>query len=109
MLTRTSRSIANLLGASLRFASNGGRNVAQGDTLIPSSSKEVGNATKGGELAKADNLENVTIKTGAQAFAGDLRSTSGLGLGDGLNSHTAKWDQVNALKHAAENKDAITP
>jgi hypothetical protein len=27
------------------------------------------------------------------AFEGDLRSTSGLGLGDGLKSHTDKWLQ----------------
>ncbi|KIZ02812.1 NADH:ubiquinone oxidoreductase 16.3 kDasubunit [Monoraphidium neglectum] len=26
-----------------------------------------------------------------QAFVGDLRSTSGLGLGDGKTSHTSKW------------------
>lgn len=28
------------------------------------------------------------------SFGGDLRSTSGLGLGDGLKSHTEKWLQV---------------
>jgi hypothetical protein len=26
-----------------------------------------------------------------QAFVGDLRSTSGLGLGDGKTTHTSKW------------------
>jgi len=28
-----------------------------------------------------------------QAFVGDLRSTSGLGKGDGINNHTDKWLQ----------------
>lgn len=32
----------------------------------------------------------ITVTPG-QAFAGDNRSSSGLGLGDGLTSHTAKW------------------
>jgi len=94
MLARVARlKKADLLQASARCASSGGKNVAQGDTLVPSSAKESGNATKGSELAKAENLEYVTIQTGAQAFEGDLRSTSGLGLGDGLYTHTSKWDQ----------------
>jgi hypothetical protein len=32
-----------------------------------------------------------------QAFVGDLRSTSGLGLGDGKTSHTSKWLTVRLL------------
>lgn len=32
---------------------------------------------------------------GGQAFPNDLRSTSALGLGDGLINHTAKWLQGN--------------
>lgn len=32
-----------------------------------------------------------TIEEGRQAFEGDLRATSGLGLGAGLTSHTSKW------------------
>ena len=96
MLTRTGRSAsANLILACVRCASSGGKNVAQGDTLVPSGKSEAGNATKGKELAKAENLKYVTIQVGAQAFEGDLRSTSGLGLGDGLYTHTEKWDQVN--------------
>jgi hypothetical protein len=31
-----------------------------------------------------------------QAFVGDLRSTSGLGLGDGKTTHTSKWLTVRA-------------
>lgn len=37
-------------------------------------------------------LKNVqTTLGGGQAFANDLRGTSGLGLGDGITSHTGKW------------------
>ncbi len=38
----------------------------------------------------------VTVE-GGQAFKGDLRSASGLGLGDHITSHTAKWLQVGTL------------
>ena len=30
-------------------------------------------------------------KLPGQAFVGDMRSTSGLGLGDGKATHTSKW------------------
>ena len=41
------------------------------------------------------NEDSRTISvTPGQAFPGDNRSSSGLGLGDGLTSHTAKWLQV---------------
>lgn len=36
-----------------------------------------------------------TTNSFGQAFGGDLRSTSGLGLGDGIKNHTAKWLQVH--------------
>jgi hypothetical protein len=36
-----------------------------------------------------------TITEGRQAFDGDLRGTSGLGLGDGIVDHTKKWFQVS--------------
>ena len=35
----------------------------------------------------------ITVE-GGQAVPGDLRSASGLGLGDHITSHTAKWLQV---------------
>lgn len=35
-----------------------------------------------------------TIEEGRQAFEGDLRSTSGLGVADGFAHHTPKWLQV---------------
>lgn len=34
-----------------------------------------------------------TVKGGA-AFEGDLKSVSGLGLGDGIKTHTEKWLKV---------------
>jgi phenylpyruvate tautomerase PptA (4-oxalocrotonate tautomerase family) len=36
-----------------------------------------------------------TIQEGRQAFEGDLRSTSGLGVADGITDHTQKWLQVS--------------
>jgi NADH dehydrogenase (ubiquinone) Fe-S protein 6 len=36
------------------------------------------------------NEGNVITEQGA-AFPGDLRSTSGLGIGDGIENHTEKW------------------
>lgn len=41
--------------------------------------------------ATADTVPVTT--TPGQAFVGDLRSTSGLGKGDGINNHTGKWLQ----------------
>ncbi|KAK9840299.1 hypothetical protein WJX74_007131 [Apatococcus lobatus] len=39
-------------------------------------------------------VREITVPKGI-AFPGDLRSSSGLGLGDGLTSHTSKWQQGN--------------
>ena len=41
-------------------------------------------------------VREITVPKGI-GFPGDLRSTSGLGLGDGLTSHTSKWQQVIGL------------
>lgn len=38
-----------------------------------------------------------TIVEGRQAFDGDLRATSALGLGDGIVEHTSKWLQVSSV------------
>lgn len=49
-----------------------------------------------------ETVKNIPTATGGAAFPGDLRSTSGLGLGDGLKTHTAKWLQVRAQQlHAS--------
>ena len=86
-----------------------GSNIAKGDTVHPSENREVANAAKGTELVDADNLKYVTIEHGAQAFEGDLRSTSGLGLGDGLYTHTAKWNEVQLVTYFSFGKNNAVP
>eukprot|EP00892_Ulva_mutabilis_P008838 jgi/Ulvmu1/6326/UM029_0034.1 len=51
-------------------------------------------ARAAGSLQKAGEAITPTITEGRQAFEGDLRATSGLGLHEGLNDHTSKWLQV---------------
>ena len=70
---------------------------AQGDTLRPEGrrgAEEIAQGAKGDELVADEKLKYNTITDAAQAFKGDLRSTSALGLGDGLYTHTDKWYQV---------------
>ena len=58
---------------------------------------EVANDAKGHDLAREENLDTKEITEQEPyhaAVPGDLRSTSGLGLGDGLYHHTPKWLQV---------------
>jgi hypothetical protein len=55
--------------------------------------KEV-RANKNEQIPAGDIASREVTVEGGQAFYGDLRSSSGLGLGDGLTSHTAKWLQV---------------
>lgn len=41
-------------------------------------------------------VESIPVTTlPGQAFVGDLRSTSGLGMGDGKTTHTSKWLTVS--------------
>lgn len=54
-----------------------------------------------------DAVPTINVVPG-QAFGGDLRSTSGLGVGDGIKTHTEKWLDVRrqlleaaAARHAA--------
>jgi hypothetical protein len=52
-------------------------------------------------LIPANTAADVAVTIGGgQAFANDLRGTSGLGLGDGIKSHTAKWLSVRAHRAA---------
>jgi len=44
--------------------------------------------------APASADDGRTITAPGQAFVGDLRSASALGLGDGIHDHTGKWLQV---------------
>lgn len=53
-----------------------------------------------GSLPKPLDQSEPVITEGRQAFEGDLRSTSGLGLGDGLTSHTDKWLQQVCVSRA---------
>lgn len=50
-------------------------------------------------LPEEIEAQTITVTPG-QAHLGDLRSTSGLGLGDGLLSHTSKWLQVRDTRAA---------
>lgn len=44
---------------------------------------------------------------GGQAFPDDLRSESGLGLGDGLHDHTSKWKQVRFASAFCTEQQAV--
>ncbi len=39
----------------------------------------------------ASTVKDIPETIGGIAFKGDLRATSGLGLGDGISNHTDKW------------------
>ena len=75
-----------------------GRAEGVEDKLRAGASKEiVRKESRGqGEVLKEpynEESRTITVHPG-QAFLGDNRSSSGLGLGDGLVSHTSKWLQV---------------
>lgn len=48
-------------------------------------------------LTKGSSKDLPTTVKGGAAFDGDLKSVTGLGLGDGINNHTGKW--LQARKH----------
>ena len=69
----------------------------QGGPLAGSSKQIVKKESRGaGDVTNKEyNADSRTITVApGQAFLGDNRSSSGLGLGDGLTSHTSKWLQV---------------
>lgn len=43
----------------------------------------------------AETLKDIPETIGGIAPKGDLRATSGLGIGDGIKNHTDKWLQVD--------------
>jgi len=45
------------------------------------------------EVTTTGKQDSPTIVLPGQAFVGDYRSTSALGVGDGIGNHTAKWQQ----------------
>lgn len=91
------KSLSSLTSGLRCFASKA-EPPAQGDTLRPEGRRgapEIAKGAKGDELISQDRLKYNTITDAAQAFKGDLRSTSALGYGDGLYTHTDKWYQVD--------------
>ena len=81
--------VANLSTRSSALASSQTRSYANEDAL------EASDAVV--PLDPNDpRVREITVPKGI-AFPGDLRSSSGLGLGDGLTSHTSKWQQVASL------------
>ena len=51
-------------------------------------------------IARTSNSDTITRQPGP-AFEGDLRSESGVGLGDGIENHTGKWMTVRPTLPAA--------
>jgi hypothetical protein len=92
-----------------------GRNAASAAALVPGLWGMARHASKAASQGKADvtqlsvkqdwaavakempagTVEDIpTTNSLGQAFGGDIRSTSGLGMGDGIRNHTEKWLQV---------------
>ena len=89
MLAHTSRRSRALLAvASRAFAT-------KPDALAPA--PPVTPPTRG---PPASSPASRTVTHTGQAFVGDLRSASALGLGDGITDHTSKWLQVREEKGA---------
>eukprot|EP00877_Chromochloris_zofingiensis_P012828 jgi/Chrzof1/779/Cz01g28160.t1 len=68
--------------------------------VLPKPSQEIAIHKKDWSAVKVPEktIENLpTITAYGQAFLGDIRSTSGLGLGDGIFNHTKKWLQVSLV------------
>jgi hypothetical protein len=59
----------------------------------PGAAVSVAKDWKAVQLPKDVDIPAITEDPG-QGFLGDIRSTSGLGMGDGLKTHTDKWLQV---------------
>lgn len=79
--------LANLPVWTIKPAREQARSFANDDALEASKASDV-------PLDPNDKrVREITVPKGI-GFPGDLRSTSGLGLGDGLTSHTSKWQQV---------------
>lgn len=67
--------------------------------------KAAGDKAVAAAQAKGLQIKEEDIPTtiaGGQAFPNDLRSTSALGVGDGIKTHTGKWLQVRARAPTGE-------
>jgi hypothetical protein len=60
----------------------------------PAKSSGLAQDTPYGPGPSADSVASRETTKPGQAFVGDLRGASALGLGDGITDHTAKWMQV---------------
>jgi hypothetical protein len=78
-------------GGSSSASSSGGGGSGGGSVIV----KKDWNAVKLPE-AVVDAIPTTTLP--GQAFVGDLRSTSGLGMGDGKTTHTDKWLTVRGRR-----------
>ena len=65
-------------------------NTGSSKQIVKKESRGAGDVTK---KEYDEDSRTITVTPG-QAFPGDNRSSSALGLGDGLVSHTSKWLQV---------------
>lgn len=79
--------------------------------MAPGSSKEIVKKESRGQGAVlkepyTEESRTISVHPG-QAFLGDNRSSSGLGLGDGLVTHTSKWLQVRASSAAAWRRRCV--
>jgi len=60
----------------------------------PAKASDLNKDTPYGPGPSADSVLSRETTRQGQAFVGDLRGASALGLGDGITDHTAKWMQV---------------
>lgn len=60
----------------------------------PAKTSDLNKDTPYGPGPPADSVLSRETTRQGQAFVGDLRGASALGLGDGITDHTAKWMQV---------------
>ena len=69
---------------------------------------QVGHAEERNVSGTPGELEPTTVA--GVSFPNDIRGTSGLGVGDGLNDHTEKWKSVSGVsaKQALISKRTLT-
>mmetsp|Transcript_5341 Transcript_5341/g.11685 ORF Transcript_5341/g.11685 Transcript_5341/m.11685 type:complete len:160 (-) Transcript_5341:584-1063(-) len=90
----------------LQAAASAGKST-QAWACFATATKEVAVAKKDWKAVQLpkETQESIPTAIGGAAFPGDLRSTSGLGKGDGLKTHTDKWlqgDQKSPMQYIAE-------
>ncbi|KAF5833507.1 mitochondrial NADH:ubiquinone oxidoreductase 13kD-like subunit [Dunaliella salina] len=111
-LLRASRLLPQLLSSASSFASPAPYSAAaaasfasKSPATTPDTKKDVYTPVP---KATADTIP--TTIGGGQAFPNDLRSTSGLGAGDGIVSHTEKWmhsDRKSPMQYIQEQEPIL--